>query len=90
LQELRHKPLNLRVDSLSLIAEWEQPREILVNENFEGGVFPPNGWQALTQNFTGWYATTDGSSENFTYPFNIPLMRLSTTMKITEMVAAIT
>ncbi|MBK6964271.1 MAG: T9SS type A sorting domain-containing protein [Bacteroidales bacterium] len=68
LQELRQKPLNLSVDSLSLIAEWEQPREILVNENFEGVVFPPNGWQALSQNFTGWYATTDGSSELFIIP----------------------
>ena len=70
LQELKYKPLNLKVDSLSLIASWDAPRDILVNENFEGGNFPPEGWQVITENFTGWYATLDGSSEDFIIPLH--------------------
>jgi len=68
LQEIRYKPRNLRVDSLTLVANWDAPKDILIHENLEGGEFPPIGWQAITQNFTGWYATNDGSSEFFNIP----------------------
>jgi hypothetical protein len=68
LQEIRYKPRHLRVDSLTLVTHWDAPNDILINENFEGAEFPPPGWQALTQNYTGWYGTTDGSSEDFFIP----------------------
>lgn len=67
-RELLSKPVNLRVDSLTLIAQWDKPRSILIYEDFEGPDFPPQGWQVQTENFTGWYATTDGSSSNFNIP----------------------
>ena len=68
LQELRYKPLNLTVDNQTLIANWDEPKDILVNEDFEGLDFPPAGWQALTQNNTGWYATAEGSTPRFPIP----------------------
>ena len=38
-------PHNLSVDSLTLMAEWDVPRDILINEDFESGIFPPLGWR---------------------------------------------
>jgi hypothetical protein len=68
LQELRFKPLNLSVDGLTLNATWDDPKDIVIHENFEDTIFPPIGWQALTQNVTGWYSTTDGSNQFFAIP----------------------
>ncbi len=68
LAESKYKPRNLYVDGLTLVATWDEPLAIAVVENFEGATFPPAGWQAVTQNTTGWYATTDGSSTNWTVP----------------------
>ncbi len=68
LAERKYKPRNLYVDDLSLVATWDEPLAIAVIEDFEGATFPPAGWQALTQNTTGWYATTNGSSANFVIP----------------------
>lgn len=68
LEEIRYKPLNLMIDSLTLVATWEEPKDVLIEENFEGLVFPPVGWQALSDNLTGWQATADGSSTHFYIP----------------------
>ncbi|MBL7906500.1 MAG: carboxypeptidase regulatory-like domain-containing protein [Bacteroidales bacterium] len=68
LLERKYKPRNLYVDGLTLVATWDEPLAIAVAEDFEGATFPPAGWQALTQNTTGWYATTNGSSGSWTIP----------------------
>ncbi len=68
LDDLRYKPRNLMVECGTLVATWEEPLAIAVMENFEGGVFPPAGWQALTQGSVGWYGTTDGGSAYFAIP----------------------
>lgn len=68
LAERKYKPRNLYVDPLTLVATWDEPLAIAVIEDFEGATFPPEGWQALTQNTTGWYATTNGSSASWTIP----------------------
>ncbi len=68
LLERKYKPRNLYVDGLTLVATWDEPLAIAVGEDFEGSTFPPAGWQALTQNTTGWYATTNGSSSGFAIP----------------------
>ncbi|HLN54020.1 MAG TPA: carboxypeptidase regulatory-like domain-containing protein, partial [Lentimicrobium sp.] len=68
LAERKYKPRNLYVDPLTLVATWDEPLAYAVLEDFEGAVFPPEGWQVITQNTTGWYATTDGSSGSWTIP----------------------
>jgi hypothetical protein len=68
LAERKYKPRNLYVDDLTLVATWDEPLAIAVIEDFEGSVFPPAGWQSITQNTNGWYATTNGSSTDFQIP----------------------
>ena len=68
LLEKKYKPRNLYVDDLTLVATWDEPLAIAVIEDFEGAAFPPAGWQAITQNTNGWFATTNGSSTYFTIP----------------------
>jgi primosomal replication protein N len=68
LEDLRYMPRNLMVDCGTLVATWDEPLAIAVQEDFEGGVFPPAGWQATTQGSVGWYATTDGGSAYFAIP----------------------
>ena len=68
LAERKYKPRNLYVDPLTLVATWDEPLAYAVVEDFEGATFPPAGWQKLTQNTTGWYATTNGSSSSWTIP----------------------
>ena len=68
LAERKYKPRNLYVDPLTLVATWDEPLAIAVLEDFEGATFPPAGWQAITQNTTGWYGTTNGSSSAFVIP----------------------
>ncbi|HLN54019.1 MAG TPA: choice-of-anchor J domain-containing protein [Lentimicrobium sp.] len=68
LAERKYKPRNLYVDPLTLVATWDEPLAYAVLEDFEGTTFPPTGWQVITQNTTGWYATTDGSSGSWTIP----------------------
>jgi hypothetical protein len=60
-------PRNLQFDTLTLVATWEAPRRILLDEHFEGTVFPPANWQDTTQGM-GWFATENGSSAAFTIP----------------------
>lgn len=68
MEDIKYKPRNLHVDCGTLVATWEEPLAYAVQENFEGGVFPPAGWQATTQGSVGWYATTDGGSAYFAPP----------------------
>ena len=46
-------PFNFRVDSVSLLATWEAPKIVLLNEDFEGDTFPPPGWSDTTLG-VGW------------------------------------
>jgi len=68
LLEKKYKPRNLYVDPLTLVATWDEPLAVSVLEDFEGAVFPPAGWQALTQNTTGWFGSSSGGSTNFAIP----------------------
>ena len=68
LSEKKYKPRNLYVDDLTLVATWDEPLAIAVIEDFEGSLFPPAGWQSLTQSTTGWNATTNGGSSSFAIP----------------------
>ena len=51
-------PFNFRVDSTTLLATWEAPKIVLLNEDFEGDVFPPEGWADTTLG-AGWMQTND-------------------------------
>ncbi len=68
LEDIKYVPRNLYVECGTLVATWDEPLAYAVQEDFEGGVFPPTGWQATTQGSVGWYAATDGSSAYFTIP----------------------
>ncbi|HPI85666.1 MAG TPA: T9SS type A sorting domain-containing protein [Bacteroidales bacterium] len=46
-------PFNFRVDSTTLMATWEAPKIVLLNEDFEGDMFPPEGWADTTLG-SGW------------------------------------
>ncbi len=60
-------PRNLQFDTLTLVATWEPPRSVVLDEHFEGAVFPPANWQDTTQGM-GWFSTSDGSSTELTIP----------------------
>ncbi len=60
-------PRNLQFDTLTLVATWEPPRSIVLDEHFEGTVFPPANWQDTTQGM-GWFATANGSSATLNIP----------------------
>jgi hypothetical protein len=68
LAEKKYKPRNLYVEPLTLVATWDEPLAIALDQNFEGATFPPAGWQVQTQNVTGWYGTTNGSSSFWAIP----------------------
>jgi len=57
----------LQFDALSLVAAWEPPRGVLLDEPIEGAVFPPENWKNTTQGM-GWFANTNGSSTEITIP----------------------
>ena len=68
LEDIRYMPRDLFVDDMTLVATWKEPLAYAIQENFEGGVFPPAGWAATTQGSVGWYASTNGSSSAFAIP----------------------
>jgi hypothetical protein len=68
LEEMKYKPRNLYVDDLTLVATWYEPLSIIVDEDFEGATFPPDGWQSVYQSSIGWFASTDGGSAAFVIP----------------------
>lgn len=62
LQEKKYAPYNLYVDPLTSIATWNAPMvTALYLEDFEKDLFPPEGWQSLT-NGQGWFRTLDGNA----------------------------
>jgi hypothetical protein len=61
-------PRNLYVNDETLITTWETPLAILLEENFESGIYPPTGWQSTTAGSNGWHVSTDGSSGGFSVP----------------------
>lgn len=46
-------PFHFSVDSVSLLATWEAPKIVLLDEAFEGDTFPPSGWAATSLGI-GW------------------------------------
>jgi hypothetical protein len=50
-------PFNFQVDSVSMMATWQPPRIILLNEDFESDIFPPSGWTDSTLG-EGWQAVS--------------------------------
>jgi len=60
-------PRNFFVDNMTMYASWNEPLALLLNEDFEGGVSPPAGWQVSSQE-EGWFKSIDGSSSSWTIP----------------------
>ncbi|OFY49175.1 MAG: hypothetical protein A2W85_17160 [Bacteroidetes bacterium GWF2_41_31] len=67
-----YPPRHLYVDSIMLVATWDEPViTALAQETFEGTTFPPDGWQATTQHpggGGGWNRSDDGGSVYFPIP----------------------
>jgi hypothetical protein len=63
-----YKPENLAVDAFTLVATWHEPQAYLLNQDFESGIYPPDGWQTLAQGTPGWYFTNSGSSAALPIP----------------------
>ncbi len=61
-------PRNLHVNPQTLTATWDAPRNILLNQKFEIGTFPPNGWQRRSDNATGWFSSSGASSQYLIIP----------------------
>ncbi|MBP6871326.1 MAG: carboxypeptidase regulatory-like domain-containing protein [Bacteroidales bacterium] len=68
LSEKKYPPTCLVVDPVSLEATWCEPLRTALEENFESALFPPAGWQVLSQGEGGWVRTDDGSSGSWTIP----------------------
>ncbi|MBP6871328.1 MAG: carboxypeptidase regulatory-like domain-containing protein [Bacteroidales bacterium] len=68
LSEKKYPPTCLVVDPVSLEATWCEPLRTAIDEDFEDAVFPPAGWQILSQGEGGWVRTDDGSSGSWTIP----------------------
>jgi len=62
-------PHNLFVDDVALVAHWDAPRGVLIDEDFAGSTFPPAGWQATSQG-AGWASGSDGGSAGFQIPYH--------------------
>jgi hypothetical protein len=60
-------PRNIEVNPVSLIANWQPPISILLDENFEGPLFPPVNWQVQSEG-QGWFASNNGGSVGFQIP----------------------
>ena len=60
-------PYNFKVDSVSLLATWESPKIILLNEDFEGDTFPPAGWIATSLG-VGWQGVEIPEFQYWTFP----------------------
>jgi hypothetical protein len=67
LSEKKYPPTCLDVDPLTLKATWCKPLITALDENFEDPVFPPAGWQALSEQ-VGWERTNNGSSGGWIIP----------------------
>ncbi len=67
LEDFRYTPRNLFVDDMTLVATWDPPLFVTLTEDFEGGTFPPAGWQE-TSSGAGWFSTTNGSSSFWPIP----------------------
>jgi hypothetical protein len=69
LSEKKYPPTCLYVDPVTLEATWCEPLRTAIDENFEGALFPPAGWQNFTQgDGPGWERTDDGSSGSWVIP----------------------
>jgi hypothetical protein len=59
---------NLHFDESSVRLIWEAPRSTVLNQDFEGTVFPPQGWIGQSQNSSGWMTGIQGGSQYFPVP----------------------
>ncbi len=60
-------PYHFQVDSVSLVATWQSPRMVLLDEDFEGVSFPPDGWTDTTLG-QGWHGVEDPVYQNWLVP----------------------
>lgn len=60
-------PYHFRIDSVSLLANWESPKIVLMEEDFEGGIFPPSGWSAASLG-VGWLGVDSPAFQYWTVP----------------------
>lgn len=63
-----YPPLDLKIDSSTLLVNWKAPSVTLLEQNFESDIFPPVGWQERTTHAVGWFLSEGGSSRNFPIP----------------------
>ena len=68
LSEKKYPPTCLTVDPVSLEATWCEPLRTAIDQNFEAPLFPPAGWQSLTEGDSAWERTDDGSSASWIIP----------------------
>lgn len=55
---------NLYVDGHFLIASWDEPLSLLLEEHFESADFPPAGWQSSSLGM-GWYLNSNPDSSSW-------------------------
>ena len=68
LQENEYPPRNLYVDPLSSVATWDEPLYIQIPfQSFEDELFPPEGWQNIS-NSDGWERSNGYQSGFWTVP----------------------
>jgi hypothetical protein len=60
-------PFNFQVDSTTLLATWEAPKIVLLDEDFEGETFPPAGWDASSLG-KGWMRDNDPFFRFWSFP----------------------
>jgi hypothetical protein len=70
LYENIYPPRNLYVDPLTSIATWDAPIITALLEDFNGYIFPPEGWTMETEG-AGWFKTDSLSFPNFQIPPHI-------------------
>jgi len=60
-------PFNFHVDSVTLLATWQPPKIVLLDEDFEGDAFPPAGWTSSTLG-AGWQGVSSPAYEAWVVP----------------------
>ncbi|MBK7213007.1 MAG: carboxypeptidase regulatory-like domain-containing protein [Bacteroidales bacterium] len=64
LRQVANPVRNLFVSDQSLVATWDEPLSVLIDQHFENGNFPPAGWQSNSMGM-GWYISNNGDSSSW-------------------------
>jgi hypothetical protein len=69
LSEKKYPPTGLVVDPLTLKATWDEPLRTALREEFEGSLFPPEGWQNSAYcDTTDWVRTDSAFNSEWGVP----------------------